>query len=173
FRIAGGSSALPDALAARLGQAPLRPRHVLVAIARSDAGVRLTFDSPEGRVTREHARVILALPFTKLRQVEGFDALGLAGEQVRAIRELGYGDNSKLIVSTPARSWATQAWPAPSVGAFYSDEFQLMWETSRGQDGERGILTNFLQGQDNRAAALNALRRDLRRFSPAAEAALD
>src|SRR5690606_17884065 len=59
FRIAGGSSALPDALAARLGQAPLRPRHVLVAIARSDAGVRLTFDSPEGRITREHARVIL------------------------------------------------------------------------------------------------------------------
>lgn len=173
FRIAGGSSSLPDALAARLGQAPLRPRHVLVAIARSDAGVRLTFDAPDGRITQEHARVILALPFTKLRQVEGFDALGLAEEQVRAIRELGYGDNSKLMVSTRARPWTTQRWPAPSVGAFYSDEFQLAWETSRGQAGERGILTNFLQNQDNRAAALNTLRRGLRRFSPASAEALD
>jgi monoamine oxidase len=173
FRIAGGSSSLPDALAARIGEPPRRLRHVLTAIARGDVGVRLTFDSPEGAVTQEHAHVILALPFTKLRQVQGVDALGLEPEQLRAIRELGYGDNSKLMASTRTRPWLTQRWPAPSVGAFYSDQFQLMWDTSRGQPGEHGIVTNFLQNAENRAAALNTLRRGLRRFSPASAEAID
>jgi len=173
FRIAGGSSALPDALAGRIGPAPLRPRHVLTAIARSDAGLRLSFDSPEGPVTHAHAHIILALPFTKLREVKGVDALGLPPEQLRAIRELGYGDNAKLMVSTTSRPWAAQPWPAASAGVFYSDQFQLAWDTSRGQAGERGLLTNFLQGAENRTGALNALRRGLRGVSPTSAAALD
>lgn len=173
FRIAGGSSSLPDALAQRVGEGPRRMRHVLAAIARSDAGVRLTFDSPEGRVEREHAHIILALPFTKLRQVEGIDALGLDAEHVRAIRELGYGDNSKLMISTTARPWTTHDWPAPSAGAFYSDQFQLAWETSRGQPGERGIITNFLQNQADRASALRTLRQGLGAYAPAMRDALD
>lgn len=173
FRIAGGSSSLPDALATRIGEAPRRMRHALTAIARSDTGVRLSFDAPEGRVEREHAQVILALPFTKLRQVTGVDTLGLGEEQVRAIRELGYGDNSKLMVSTTSRPWTTQPWPVPSVGAFYSDHFQLAWETSRGQAGERGIITNFLQGQHDRAIALRTLRQGLNGYSRSMRDALD
>jgi monoamine oxidase len=167
FRIAGGSSSLPDALAARVGQAPLRMRHALVALARSESGVRLSFDGPEGRIEREHAHVILALPFTKLRQVEGVDALGLPADQVRAIREIGYGDNSKLMVSTRARPWTTHTWPAPSAGVFYSDQFQLAWETSRGQPGAHGILTNFLQNEADRALALRKLRQGLGALAPA------
>ena len=137
FRIAGGSSTLTDALAARVGEGPLRPRHALVSIARTEAGVRLGFNTPAGRVNREHARVILALPFTVLRDVSGIDALGLEEEQTRAIAEIGYGDNAKLMLSTNARPWQTQDWPAPSAGVFYSDAFQLAWETSRGQPGAR------------------------------------
>ena len=34
--------------------------------------------------------------------------------------------------------------PAPSNGNFYSDlGFQNLWETSRNQPGEAGILTNY------------------------------
>ncbi|HRE45681.1 MAG TPA: FAD-dependent oxidoreductase, partial [Terricaulis sp.] len=157
----------------RITAQPLRPRHTLAAIARTDAGVRLEFDTPEGRIIREHAQVILALPFTVLRDVSGVDALGLEAEQLRAIREIGYGDNAKLMLSTNARPWAAQEWPAPSAGVFYSDHFQLAWDTSRNQGGARGVLTNFLQGQQDRAAATAALRAGLARFSPQSAAALD
>ncbi|HRP10555.1 MAG TPA: NAD(P)/FAD-dependent oxidoreductase [Terricaulis sp.] len=173
FRIAGGSSSLPEALAQRIGEGPLRLGHALTAIALGGAGVRLSFDSPQGAVTREHAQVILALPFTKLRQVQGIDALGLDAEQLRAIRELGYGDNSKLMLSTRARPWLIQRWPAPSAGVFYSDRFQLAWDTSRGQTGGRGVLTNFLQGVDSRDAALAAFTQGLRRISPTGADALE
>jgi len=173
FRIAGGSSSLPEALAARLTNLDRRMQHALVGLARSDDGVRLSFDAPEGRVEREHSHVILAAPFTKLRSVSGLDGLGLGEEKLRAIRELGYGDNSKLMVSTRTRPWTTAQWPAPSAGAFYTDRAQLIWETSRGQTGERGILTNFLQGQHDRAAALSDMRAALRALSRESAEALD
>lgn len=173
FRIAGGSSSLPEALAERLANTPHRRQHALAAIARTETGVRLTFDAPGGRADFEHQAVVLALPFTKLRTVEGLDALGLGDDKLRAIRELGYGDNSKLMVSTRTRPWTTAQWPAPSAGAFYTDRAQLIWETSRAQTGEHGILTNFLQGQQDRAAALEGMRAGLGALSADSAAALD
>lgn len=173
FRIAGGSSSLPEALTSRLGGVQQHMGHALVQIARTESGVRLAFDAPGGRVERDHSHVILATPFTKLRAVEGLDALGLGPNKLRAIRELAYGDNSKLMVSTRTRPWASVDWPAPSAGAFYTDRAQLIWETSRGQEGERGILTNFLQGQQDRAAALSAMRAALGALSPESADALD
>ncbi len=173
YRIAGGSSALPEALVARLGGTAQHMRHALVSIARTPRGVRLVFDAPDGRIEREHAFAVLAAPFTKLRTVEGLDALGLGKDKLRAIHELGYGDNSKLMVSTRSRPWRDARWPAASAGVFYSDRAQLIWETSRAQDGERGILTNYLQGRSDRTAALAGLRAGLRAFSPESAAALD
>lgn len=110
MRIEGGSSRLTDALAERLGGVRREMRHALVAVARNERGVTLTFEGPAGRVEREHDTVVFALPFTKLRTVEGLDGLGLGEAKVRAIRELGYGDNAKLMVSTRDRAWlgATQ-----------------------------------------------------------------
>jgi monoamine oxidase len=172
-RIAGGSSTLTDAIAARLGGNVRRAmQHALAGVARDESGVTLRFDAPEGRIERRHDKVIFALPFTKLRQVEGVDQLGLSDEKLRAIRELGYGDNAKLMMSTRARPWLGAQLPAPSAGVFYSDAFQLMWETSRGQTGERGILTNFLASQQDRDAALAAARAGLR-FLPGAADSLD
>jgi monoamine oxidase len=173
FRIAGGSSSLPEAIAAQLGGVAQRMRHALVAVARTNSGVRLSFEGPDGRVEREHTHLILATPFTKLRSVEGLDGVGLGDEKLRAIRELGYGDNSKLMVSMRTRPWASAHWPAPTAGVFYTDRAQLIWETSRAQDGAHGILTNFLQGQQDRAAALADLRRGLGGMSPESAAALD
>lgn len=170
-RIRGGSSTLIDALAAKLGPpVALAPRHALTGLARIEGGVRLAFDSPEGPIEREHDAVVLALPFTRLRAVRGLDELGLGEPKLNAIRNLGYGDNAKIMVSTRARPWKAEAreFPKPSNGTFYSDSgMQCVWETSRGQDGARGILTNFLAGvQDESqfaklAAGLQAIAPDI------------
>jgi monoamine oxidase len=58
----------------------------------------------------------------------------------------------------------------PVEGVLYSDRgFQCVWETSRGQQGARGILTNFLSADaalaDERAA-FGEFERGLRAVAP-------
>ncbi|MGE3143135.1 MAG: FAD-dependent oxidoreductase [Hyphomonadaceae bacterium] len=177
FRIRGGSSSLTDALAARLGASVTRAmKHALVAIEPAEDGVKLLFDGPDGRIAATHEAAALALPFTKLRTVAGLDTLALSDAKLKAIRELGYGDNSKLIVSTKARPWndPARAFPAPSNGVFYSDHgFQLVWDTSRGQPGQRGVLTNYLTDQPDQTRAFQALGAGLEALSPAIAESLD
>ncbi len=175
-RIRGGSSALTDALAAKLSSGVAKSNgHVLTAIRRIQDGVKLSFDSPEGPIERDHDAVVLALPFTKLRTVRGINQLGLSDAKLQAIRELGYGDNAKIMVSTKSRPWksADREFPAPSNGSFYSDTgMQIVWETSRGQNGERGILTNFLAGVGDESQFAN-LAQGLQAIAPPIADSLD
>lgn len=175
YRIAGGSSSLPDALFARLGGAiEQRPKHALASIGHDGARINLSFETPQGYVNAAHSVVVLALPFTKLREVNGVDALGLGAAKLKCIRELGYGDNGKVMIGTTGRPWTEASrFPVKSSGEFYSREFQVMWDTSRGQSGERGILTNYLSGVQDQATALAGIHAGLAKLSPAIEASLD
>lgn len=176
WRIRGGSSSLIEALAAQLtGEAAPKLGFKLKGISRTGGAFALDFDTQQGAQRIDADLVVLALPFTMLRALEGLDALGLADLQLQAIRELGMGDNAKLMVGATSRPWQTQqpGWPAPANGEFYSERFQLAWETSRGQLGARGILTNFLSGVQDEAAALAAFREGLAALSPAMAQSLD
>ncbi len=128
FRIKGGSASLIEALVAACGKScDLRLGAELTAIARRDRGFELTF----GEKTEAFDAVVLAIPFTKLREVKGIDALGLDPLKLRAIRELGYGNNMKLVCGAASRVWRTPATglPYPSNGAFFSDlPFQNVWD---------------------------------------------
>jgi monoamine oxidase len=123
--------------------------------------------------------VILALPFTRLRQVKGLEGLGLAEEKLKCIRELGYGSNAKVLNGTTSRVWRTDAsgLPAPSNGTFYTDlGFQNVWDSSRAQPGEAGLLTNYLGGKAGLAdpkSALDAFRAGLLKMSPKVAESLD
>jgi monoamine oxidase len=66
---------------------------------------------------------------------------------------MGYGNNVKTFCSFTKRVWRDQTVPHPANGSVFSDvsTFQNVWETSRGQDGFRGIITNLLGG--SRAAS--------------------
>ncbi len=175
FRIHGGSQALPDAIATRLTRITIERQHALNAVARTNNGVKLTFNGPSGPVEKEHERVVFALPFTRLRQVSGIDAMGLSAAKLRAIRELGYGDNAKLMISTTGRPWnsAPQRFRAKASGVFISDTAQSVWDTSRGQEGDRGILTNYLAGSHDRDAALQRMSHATRAFLPAMPQSFD
>ncbi len=176
FRVEGGSQTLTDAIHAALdGNIEQKPRHALTNIANTETGVRLSFDSPDGVVTAEHDSVVIAIPFTKLRSVRGLDTLNLGDAKMQAIRELGYGDNAKIMVSTRTRPWKDSAreFPAPSNGTFYSDTgMQVVWETSRGQNGDRGILTNFLSGVQDQSQ-LAKMAQGLQSIAPPIADSLD
>ncbi len=175
FRIEGGSSSLPDAVIAKLGTTiTVKPQHALSSVAAAGGAFRLGFTAPEGPLSVTHDTVVFALPFTKLRQVAGIDALGLDATKLKSIRELGYGDNAKIMTGTTSRPWRGSAsLPAKSDGELYSKAFQVIWETSRGQQGTRGILTNYLAGVTDQAAAQVNIASGLRAISPAIADSLD
>jgi monoamine oxidase len=149
-RIAGGSSSLPSALVKALeGKVKINRGHRLVRIAQ--AGPNLTLDFATDGATKpvKFARAICALPFTMLREIEGVTALGLSKEKQKAIAELGYGHNAKVMYGFTERWWrnAAAGLPASGNGSVLTDlPLQCTWETSRAQTGKGGILTNYLGG---------------------------
>ena len=126
-------------------QAQLQMEHRLMALkSLSDGRYRLTFSSPGGTREVKVEHVVLALPFTLLRQVQL--EVELPEVKRKAIQELGYGTNAKLMVGLSSRPW--RAAPHRSDGSTLSDVgYQQSWESSRLQPGTSGILTQYTGGQ--------------------------
>jgi monoamine oxidase len=180
FRIKGGSSALINALVASLkDKADLQLGHTLSELDTKDGKIVVGLDAPGGAKSESFDAVILTLPFTKLRQVEGLERLELGEEKLKCIRELGYGQNAKIMNGTTSRVWRSpdSGLPAPSNGLFYSDlGFQNLYDTSRAQPGDAGIITNFIgvkAGLNDAKSALDAFRADLPKMSKKMAESLD
>lgn len=143
FHVHGGNDRIVKTLLSRVGNA-VQTDTVLEAVnRRSDGAIELGLRSGSESYTAAAPHVVLALPFTLLRRVKiGMD---LPPAKRRAIDEIGYGTNAKLMIGFDARPWRTKH---GSNGSLLTDlPFQCTWETSRGQDGAAGILTNFTGGQ--------------------------
>jgi monoamine oxidase len=143
FHVRGGNDRIVQGLGAKLDDA-IETGVVLEAL-RQDADGRhvLSFRRGAAAFEARASRVVLALPFTTLRRVR-LD-LDLPAAKRRAIAELGYGTNAKLMIGFDERVWRTRH---ASGGATYSDlPLQTTWETSRMQPGDAGILTNFCGGR--------------------------
>ena len=180
FRIKGGSSALITALVNALqDKIEMKQGFALAELDHKGGKIVASFDAPGGTSSESYDAVILALPFTKLRQVKGLEGLRLGAEKLKCIRELGYGQNAKIMNGTTSRVWRSpdSGLPAPSNGLFYSDlGFQNLYDTSRAQPGEAGIITNFLgvkAGLNDAKSALDAFRADLPKMSPKMAESLD
>ncbi|WP_178130610.1 NAD(P)/FAD-dependent oxidoreductase [Reyranella sp. CPCC 100927] len=156
WRIAGGSSsmiqALHDAVVRQAGgnaDTVLRLRHELVAIKDDGRQLTLTFRHDGRSVAVTAARMLLTLPFSVLRHVEGIAALDLHPLKKRSIAAYGYGANTKLMSDFSTRVWRTATNRLPAYDGFLLTDtgHQGFWETSRDQKGQHGILTNFLGGK--------------------------
>jgi monoamine oxidase len=142
YHIHEGSDAVAKGLAGKLGRAVVLGRRLVTVAEESDRFV-LTFALAGGsRETVYAEHVVFALPFSVLRDVE-LDVT-LSEEKRAIIDELGYGTNTKIMGAFRTRVWRTEH---DASGSVTSDaRFQQTWETSIGQDGPSGVLTNFLGG---------------------------
>ncbi len=141
YKVRGGNQQIVDELARRLpGQ--IRPLHRLEAIRSRGEGFTLTFQT-EGKTIDEQADVVLlTVPFSILRDVKM--QIELPALKTRAIRELGYGANAKVLVGFSSRPWEKLGYS----GATYTDEpFQLAWANSFLQPGTAGGLTLYSGGK--------------------------
>jgi monoamine oxidase len=123
----------------------------LVRVSRTPAGaIELTFRGSQTPVT--HDAVVLAIPFTVLRDVELDASLGLPPQKRNAIDALGYGTNAKMMVGFSDRLWAGLG----STGVSYSNlsHLQTTWETNPARaSSNRAILTDYSGAE--RGATLN------------------
>ena len=143
FHVRGGNDRLVTALGDKLGDA-IETGAVLESIAQSANGrYRLGFRRDAAAFEVKASRVVLALPFTTLRRVR-MD-VEMPAVKRRAINELGYGTNAKLMIGFNERSWRTRH--ASSASSFSDLPLQTTWETSRMQAGSAGVLTNFVGGK--------------------------
>jgi monoamine oxidase len=145
YHISGGNQLLPLAIAATLPDIRLGWR--MTAVSRSSAdGVALAFESPDGPKTVVADTVILTTPFSVLRTLDVSRA-GFDGRKLEAINELGSGRNSKLMLQFNERYWNGRGPWGVSTGEAYTDiGFQNTWDTSRGQPGLSGLITNYTGG---------------------------
>jgi monoamine oxidase len=143
FHVRGGNDRIPHAVAAKLDDA-LTTGSVLEAVQRdADGRYRLAFKRGAGAFDVRARHVVLAMPFTLLREVKL--QIELPPAKRRAIDELGYGTNAKLMIGFDERIWRTRH---ASGASTYSDlPLQTTWETSRMQVGNAGIVTNFVGGR--------------------------
>jgi monoamine oxidase len=88
-------------------------------------------------------RVVFAMPFTTLREVD-LDGCGLSGRKMRCIAELGMGTNAKVILQLAERPQAYGRWN----GLLDSDRpYFGTWESSAGQGGTAGLVTAYFGGR--------------------------
>jgi monoamine oxidase len=123
---------------------PINMGHLLVAAKKAtDGRVQLTFMKGAATVQASYDHVVLAIPFTILREVD-LSGLALPDLKKKAINELGYGTNAKLMIGFSSRPWRT----AGANGSIFTDQQNLQntWETSRLQPGNSGILTDYTGG---------------------------
>jgi monoamine oxidase len=157
----------------------MKQGYALTALDHKGGQIVTSFDAPGGARSESFDAVILALPFTRLRQVKGLEGLRLGAQKLKCIRELGMGSNAKILNGTVSRVWRSpeSGLPAPSNGTFYSDlAFQNLWDSSRAQPGDAGIITNYLGGKaglSDAKSALDAFRAGLPKMSPKMAESLD
>jgi monoamine oxidase len=142
YHVVGGNDLIVSRLAAALpGQ--IQTDTALSALAdRGDGTWMVTVTAGKKPSTVVADRVILALPFSLLRQVDLRKA-GFPAQKLKAITQLPMGTNSKLHLQFSRRLWYDLA----CNGATYADTgYQNTWEVSRGQAGSSGILVDYTGG---------------------------
>jgi monoamine oxidase len=144
-----------DAYVKRMAQAleadQIRLEHRLTGLHDAAGGAyRVVFTRPDDTdVEVEADHVVLALPFTQLRKVE-ITVTDFSADKREVIDELGYGHNTKVMGSFETRIWREMH---NASGSVTSDlPMQQTWDTSIGQAGTHGLLTNFLGGNQSDAA---------------------
>ncbi len=143
YHVVGGNDQVVARMIKRLPAAMLRPVHALVSLARQpDGSYNLTFKSALQTVQLQADHVVLALPFSTLRQCDIARA-GFEPRKLLSIRKLGMGTNTKMHVQFRDRFWYKLGYN----GYTYADDgFQQTYEPSRHQAGAAGILTSYYGG---------------------------
>jgi len=142
-RILGGNDQLPKGLARALAGQILYNRPVR-KIAHDGEGATVTFEEGGALRTLRAPRLVVAIPFKVLRDIEVTPSLSAA--KTKCIATLAYGHVMKLAMQYQRRFWDEPE----SLGqrVFTDTLLRRVYHFSIDQPGPRGILMSFTSGAD-------------------------
>ena len=166
YKIRGGNQRITDELAARLDGA-IELGHRLTAVRARGDGFTLTLDRKGGGAAEVNADiVVVTVPFSVLRDVEM--NVELPPVKRRAIGELGYGNNAKVLVGFARPVWRDKGYS----GNILTDEaVQLAWDNSRMQGTQQAGLTLYSGGEAALRVGEGTAAEQAARLLPGIEAA--
>lgn len=164
YHLVDGNDRIIEGLTGGLSEQITYDRKLYAVRKLSDGRIELRFQQAP---SVKHDIVVLAIPFTVLRDVALDTNLSIPADQLTAIRELGYGTNAKMMVSFSSRPWRALG----SNGTVYSNIatvdacVQTTWETNptRGSD-TRGLLTDYSSGSRGKNLNPTAVQTEAGRF---------
>jgi monoamine oxidase len=160
YQIDGGNSQIINRLAGQLSGS-IETGTVLEAITLlPDGRYRVNLRSGQSAFDRTYERVLLTLPFSTLRDVK--INVPLPQPKRRAIEQLGYGTNSKLITGYRSRIWRDTYRSTASV--FTDLGFQNTWEATPFAPTANGLVTEFTGGKQGLAIGAGTPEQQAQRF---------
>ncbi|MFD0693470.1 flavin monoamine oxidase family protein [Paenibacillus sp. GCM10027628] len=140
YHVHGGNDQIPQLLAQKCSN-QISTGYELIRIKKnSDSTYTLTFKVGIGTQDVIADHVVLALPFSILRNSVDFSNTGFSQLKQTAITQLGMGVNAKLQLQFTERSWYNLGCTG---GSFSDTGYQDTWEVTRAQAGSTGILVEF------------------------------
>ena len=165
YKIQGGNDLVIKSLQSVVGD-QITTGHRLEALQARAGKYALTFQTDGGARELSADIVLLTVPFSVLRSVK-LD-LELPAVKRKAINQLGYGTNSKVLIGVNRRLWREQGYS----GGIYTDQlFQLGWDSSRLQPGEAGGFTFYSGGALGIQAGSGDVSQQVDRLLPGLELA--
>ncbi len=147
YHIIGGNDQIVSGMIAQLPSGSVQHDHTLVSVrANADRTRTLSFDTASGTVDITADHVVLALPFSTLRNVE-LSKSGLSAAKQTVIQTLGMGSNAKIHVELHRKTWPRLGF----AGATYSewDRYCCAWDDSvpQGPNASPALLLGFPGGR--------------------------
>lgn len=169
YHVRGGNDQIVAGMAASIGESQIRLGTALVALKDNGDGTwAVTSRTGPSTRTATYDRVVLALPFSMLREVD-LSRARFPKLKMTAIRDLPMGTNTKLALQFDSRVWRASG----NNGDTYADTgYQATWEVTRGQAGTAGILMDYTGGAIGDDFARNDPQYYARRFLKQAEPVL-
>ena len=151
FRISGGTTRLVNALYSRIKRlVPIHMDQKCVSIKDNSLRFEMEFEQTSGAMKIVKApRILCTLPLPAQRNIKGIESLNFSAIKRNAINQMGYGTHSKFMTGFHEKIWKKSGArrPASTGSAICDSNIQAVWESSRLQAGQSGILTSFIGGE--------------------------
>jgi monoamine oxidase len=162
YKVRGGNHQIVAALADEVSHRIVLGHRLAALDQQRNGRYLLTFETAEGGQHNVGADfVLLCLPFTILRDIPV--RVPLPPIKRKAIQQLGYGADAKLILGFQSRVWRAEGFDGDS----YADQpYQSGWDSSREQPSSFGAYTIYPGGSQALALQNGSAHQQAERLLP-------
>ena len=170
--IEGGNDQLPAAITAELGDL-VKYECKVTSIAQSDKSVTICYTNG-GEEKKIHADLaVCALPFSVMRKID-LTGSQFSDEKLQAIAGVQYMPVGRCYLQTQSRFWNAAPYGVGGLKVARTDTpIERLWDVTRVQDGDTGILLSYMQadngvafGNQPAASRLDYVKAGIRKFWP-------